>query len=242
MRIGVNIPDDLLKRIEPLKPALNVSQICREAIKAYADSCEARARVTDEGQREAEAQRLFLQDDLIEIDWEAIGWQDGEVWAKTADLEDFEDAFHNFKIAQRKGADWKPWEWPGRRGQLTGLKNYATRRGEHGEWFQQQCELHPETNPFIETEKPYTRGWLAYAGVVWGKIQNLREERRNAWREAVEQARQSRPEPEIPRHIADKLAAPDETGPTQAAAPASDPTPAGAGRKTTSRSAAEDIS
>ena len=231
MRIGVNIPDELLKRVEPLKPAMNVSQICREAIKAYADSCETRVRVTDEDQREAEAQRLFLQDHLIEIDWEAIGWEDAEAWVASADLEDFEDAFHNFKIAQSKGADWKPWEWPGRRGQLTGLKNYTTRRGEHGEWFQQQCELHPETNPFIETEKPYTRGWLAYAGVVWGKIQNLREERRNAWREAVEQARQSRPEPEIPRHIVDQLAGADGKVPTQVTAPALHQTPARARRK-----------
>ena len=231
MRIGVNIPDDLLKRIEPLKPALNVSRICREAIKAYADSCEAWARVTEEDQREAEAQRLFLQDHLIEIDWEAIGWEDAEAWVASADLEDFEDAFHNFKIAQSKGADWKPWEWPGRRGQLTGLKNYTTRGGEHGEWFQQQCELHPETNPFIETEKPYTRGWLAYAGVVWGKIQKLREERNRAWKEAEEQARQSRPEPEIPRHIVDQLAGADGKVPTQVTAPALHQTPARARRK-----------
>ena len=209
MRIGVNIPDELLKRVEPLKPVMNVSQICREAIKAYADSCEARSRVTDEDQRTAEAQRLFLQHKLIEVDWEAIGWKDGEAWARTADLEDFEDAFHNFRIAQSKGADWKPWEWPGRRGHLTRLNSYATWRGEYRDWFHQQCALYPETNPFIDAEKPYTRGWLAYVGVVWGKIQKLREERSKAWRETVEQARNSRPEPRIPRRITDKLGGTD---------------------------------
>ena len=205
MRIGVNIPDELLKRVEPLKPAMNVSQICREAIRAYADSCEARSRVTEEDQRTAEAERLFLQDKLIEVDWEAIGWEDGEEWARTADLEDFEDAFHNFRIAQNKGADWKPWEWPGRTGNLARLRNYSTRRGEHGEWFQQQCNLHPETNPFIDAEKPYTRGWLAYVGVVWGEIQKLREERLRRWRETATQDRNSRTEPRIPRHIVDEL-------------------------------------
>ena len=220
MRIGVNIPDDFLKRFEPLKPAMNVSQICREAIKAYVDIHEARSRVTEEDERIAEAERIFLQDKLIELDWEAIGWKDGEAWVRAADLEDFEDAFHNFRIAQTKGADWKPWEWPGRRGQLTRLKNFGTWRGAHRDWFQQQCALHPETNPFIDAEKPYTRGWLAHVGVVWGKIQKLREERGKAWREAVEQARTSLPEPRIPRRIADKLGGTDTAEVTSTAASA----------------------
>ena len=32
MRIGINIPNDLHRRLEPLKQYVNVSQICREAI------------------------------------------------------------------------------------------------------------------------------------------------------------------------------------------------------------------
>ena len=42
-RIGVNIPNELIKRLEPLKPEMNVSQICREAITRHLEAYE-RAR------------------------------------------------------------------------------------------------------------------------------------------------------------------------------------------------------
>ena len=32
MRIGINIPNELHRRLEPLKQHINISQICREAI------------------------------------------------------------------------------------------------------------------------------------------------------------------------------------------------------------------
>ena len=32
MRIGINIPNELHRRLEPLKQYINISQICRDAI------------------------------------------------------------------------------------------------------------------------------------------------------------------------------------------------------------------
>ena len=59
MRIGVNVPDDLLKQMEPIKHMTNLSQVCREAIKDRVDAYErARARADREGMQEVAAQTM----------------------------------------------------------------------------------------------------------------------------------------------------------------------------------------
>ena len=40
VRIGINIPNELMKRLEPLKRELNISQVCREALTAKAEGHE----------------------------------------------------------------------------------------------------------------------------------------------------------------------------------------------------------
>ena len=73
MRIGLNIPDDLLTRLEPLKPSINVSQICREAIEAYVDSYErASMKIEEDGTLE-EAERIWRQEESRVVDWEELG-------------------------------------------------------------------------------------------------------------------------------------------------------------------------
>jgi hypothetical protein len=54
MRIGINIRNELMRRLEPLKPALNISQVCREALAAKAESYERMvAGLDDDGIRSA---------------------------------------------------------------------------------------------------------------------------------------------------------------------------------------------
>ena len=35
MRIGINVPNDLIKQVKAIDPDVNVSHICREALKSY---------------------------------------------------------------------------------------------------------------------------------------------------------------------------------------------------------------
>ena len=193
MRIGLNIPDDLLARLEPLKPSINVSQICREAIEAYVDSYErASMKMEDDGVLE-EAERIWRQEESRIVDWEELGYVDGKTWIERAELEDLENLFHNLGVAKRKNREpFIPfWRY------IPDTKDFGHRRGEHAEWFIWQCELDETGNPYIRAEREYTRGWLAYVTAVW---QQLGQRRRVRAKEMVDQ-RKSRPQPEVPARL-----------------------------------------
>ena len=50
MRIGINVPNELLQRVKAIRPEVNVSQICREALEESARNAErVRARVAADG-------------------------------------------------------------------------------------------------------------------------------------------------------------------------------------------------
>ena len=84
MRIGVNVPDDLLKQMEPIKHMTNLSQVCREAIKDRVDAYErARARADREGMQEVAA-RLWQEYSEQAVDWETVGYEDAKMWVQLA--------------------------------------------------------------------------------------------------------------------------------------------------------------
>ncbi|GAI08168.1 unnamed protein product, partial [marine sediment metagenome] len=105
MRIGINVPNDLLKRMEPLKQMINVSQVCRDAIQACVDTYErARERARQDGMEEV---AIGLQQELesYDLDWEALGHEDAKLWIQKASLKDFEHFAHNLKGRQEQGKD-----------------------------------------------------------------------------------------------------------------------------------------
>ena len=193
MRIGINVPDELLTQLEPLKPSVNVSQICREAIKAYADSYQGAAnRVEGDGTIE-QAERIWEQEESRFVDWDELGYVDAKDWVERADLEDLENLFHNLGVAKRKNREpFIPfWRY------IPGTKDFGHRRGEHREWFIRQIELGEPGNPFVSAEREYTRGWLTYVTAVWQQVDRLR---RTHAKEMVDH-RESRPQPEVPHHL-----------------------------------------
>ena len=40
MRLGINVPDELLRRVKEIRPRVNVSQVCRQALERYVDIAE----------------------------------------------------------------------------------------------------------------------------------------------------------------------------------------------------------
>ena len=166
MRIGINVPNDLLKRMEPLKQMTNVSQVCRDAIQAWVDMYErARERASQEGMEEI-ALRLRQELERHKVDWEALGHEDAKLWAQIASLKDFEDLFHNMGITKKQGRapglfDAHP---------LPGTKRFHERLFEHKEWLERQIELDERWNPVQQATKEYTHGWLSYITAVWEMV------------------------------------------------------------------------
>ena len=89
MRIGINIPNDLMRRLEPLKPELNISQVCREALEAKAVSHERMLARLDDGEIQEAIEMVWEQEKkflaVIEVDWEVAGYEGAEAWTKAAE-------------------------------------------------------------------------------------------------------------------------------------------------------------
>ena len=163
MRIGINIPNDLLKRMEPLKQMINISQVCRDAIQAQVDTYErARERAKQDGMEEV-ATTLHQELQRYDLDWEALGHEDAKIWVQKASLKDFEHFAHNLKVGRSKGRTPGIWMAP----ILPGTKSYGERAGEHKEWFMRQSELELEYDYHQKAQHDYERGWTSYVISVW---------------------------------------------------------------------------
>ncbi len=163
MRIGINIPNDLLKRMEPLKQMINISQVCRDAIQAQVDTYEsARERAKQDGMEEV-ATILHQELQRCDLDWEALGHEDAKIWIQKASLKDFEHFAHNLKVGRSKGRTPGIWMAP----ILPGTKSYGERAGENKEWFMRQSELELEYDYHQKAQHDYECGWTSYAISVW---------------------------------------------------------------------------
>ena len=40
MRVGINVPDELLRRVKEIRPQVNVSQVCRQALERCVEIAE----------------------------------------------------------------------------------------------------------------------------------------------------------------------------------------------------------
>jgi hypothetical protein len=196
MRIGVNIPNELYERFKPLKGTYNLSQICRDAIKARIDSYErALERANSDGVDEV-ADKIWQEYSAKTIvDWEALGRDDAKVWVQMATLEDFENLFHNVGIRRNKGGDLGAFLWYR---QSMGAKRFEDHIDEHKVWFDRQWELGEITNPHDTAKSRYYDGWFSYVTAVWQKVKS-RISSDSVTREKASQ--QSMTEPELPETI-----------------------------------------
>jgi hypothetical protein len=197
MRIGLNLSNELLERLKPLKNTVNLSQICRDAIKSRIETYERAINQANSDGMQAVADKLWLEYSKRTIlDWESIGCEDAKVWVQLATLQDFEDLFHNIGIHKRKGLE---------SGQFLAriipeAKWFGERQQEHKEWFQRQCELDETTNPFIQAELEYNRGWISYVTAVWNMVKKRITDDATARGKSRQQVKDK---PEIPNHLVD---------------------------------------
>ena len=195
MRIGVNIPNDLYRRMEPIKHTFNVSQVCREALEAHVEDYErARDRLEADDIDET-VNRLFSEEEHMTVDWKELGWTDAKVWVEGASKEYFDHIFHKVDVLKRQGRPvWIAAEYPLH---VEGAKVFSQRVGEHNKYFERLIDLHPEGNPHADAQEEYHRAWLAFVCAVREKIRQLSEEQYKAKCEAAN----LRSEPEVPEQL-----------------------------------------
>ncbi|MBP1706676.1 MAG: hypothetical protein H6Q39_400 [Chloroflexi bacterium] len=186
MRIGINIPDDLLKRMEPLKNVTNISQVCRNSIKTYVEAFErATTRVEKDGINKV-ADRLSNELVPPVFDWELIGIEDAKTWVQLAKVEDFQCLMERLKVLEGQGRP--PYEVPLPR--VQGTKVFEQRAYEHEEWFDRLADSDPLVNPYIEAKAAYQRGKISYILSVWRLAQSMSQEKYKAQVAALQKAKQ----------------------------------------------------
>jgi len=173
MRIGINIPDDLLKRLEPLKTVTNVSQICREAIAMHVEAYErALIQAKEDGMNEIAA-RLGNMIVPQEVDWELLGIEDAKMWVLLAKLGDFEYLLHRLDVLERQGRS--PYQVP--IPDVQGVKFFENHLSDYDEWFEKLIAADEQTDHYANAKFKYQRAKLSYILSVWNMAREVANER-----------------------------------------------------------------
>lgn len=212
MRIGVNIPNELMRRLKPLKPMLNVSQVCREAIASHVEKYENAISDLDGGVTKAALERVTSEElrrrSILNVDWEAEGYEFAVMWVRAADWQDW-NQWHSIQAhlerQGRPGWDIEP--------RLHGVSE-SRMEGFDDRWHTFHELIMSQSDEFLDwmdensinpdwdvAKREFGRAWITYLKAAWQRIQQRREEWYDARREERVAGRSNRPEPEIPDHL-----------------------------------------
>ena len=205
MRIGINVPNGLLQQVKEIRPEVNVSQVCREALEHRVHvAMIAAARAHDDGV-EVQVERLggLVSRPPGEPDWLAYAIEDAAEWVKVVTPKAWEQFIHQADVLRRRGRDETEmvdlWSRGG------GVKGYYGRLHEHDEWFEYQLEVQFESGVTSDThakaKEEYARAWLGYVNEARHLLEKRRSEELKKLREERKEYRRSLPKPEAPPQL-----------------------------------------
>ena len=211
MRIGINVPNDLLNRVKALQPQVNISQICRESLTKLADNHDlAVERVRSDG-TVARVLEFFSEEGelLVEPDWVGYALDDAAAWVSKVSPEDWADFWwRNGSLESVDGDLLRFVEYEPRK---AGTKGWHERHDEHGEWIIAQYDeqfargVSSGRNILQECRQEYGRAWLTYVKEVRRQqlayIEAKRQARLADWEREKEEAMRSRKAPEVPPQL-----------------------------------------
>ena len=210
MRLGINVPDKLIKRIKELDPGVNISQVCRETLKSYCRALERINNWIEDYDDEVEEQMMGLsQEPPVEPDWVGYGLEAARDWVRAVEpyaWQSFWYSHDRFKDEAKEPT--LPIEFYSR----SGVNSFHTRFMENEAWFRPPLAGPTEgdrRDAFDKAHEDYHRAWLGYVNEVRRKQLQYYEEIRNRVLAEREEALKARPEPEVPPQL---LKAPTERG------------------------------
>ena len=207
MRLGINVPNELLKRVKEIRPQVNVSKVCREALEHRVEIAErAKAQAIDDGLDEPVARLAqFAEAPPIEPDWVAYALDDARNWTQSVTPEDWKMFIYQSDFRRAKG--WEEADmvdhWSGS-GDDRGLTYRLYVMGESKEWFEHQFEEQFESGgPDLheKAREEYSRAWLGYVHEARRKLEKLHKEEYDRVMAERAEYRQSRPAPELPQQL-----------------------------------------
>lgn len=206
MRIGVNVPNELLKRAKEIEPRVNISQVCRKALESLVEVAERTHSQTVSDGIADHVTRLFdpAGTPITEPDWVALALDDARWWVSIVTPEDWEYFLENYDGLLDRGVELDSfvdlWSYgEGGRGLHYCLFEH------NREWLTSQYKLRNArvrvSNPYEKATQAYVRAWLGYVNEVRRKIdQHYKDEYKRVMAERAAY-RQSLPKPEVPSQL-----------------------------------------
>jgi hypothetical protein len=172
MRIGINIPDDLDRRLGPFKSSINVSQLCKDVITEYVSLRERAQEEAESDKVDKLASRLFEERKKTRVDWELFGLEDARAWASSASRDEWDTLLDWIDCREAQGKS--PFDARIPIPRVKGVKNYYDRQYEidiDSGWF--ELHINDEANPYVVAQSQYQRGFLAYIMIVRQKLREM---------------------------------------------------------------------
>ena len=202
MRIGINVPSELLKQVKEISPAVNVSQVCREALKQRVEVAQrAAAQAVNDGvDRCVERLDSLVAKPPIEPDWEALALADARAWVSTVAPWLWKMFFDEADFFRRTGRDEMELVgfYQDGGGSVSHMREHMR---ENEEWYDLNFECGTDSYVREKATREYGRAWLSYVYEVRSLLEKRhKEEYDRVMAERAEQ-RRSRPDPELPSQL-----------------------------------------
>ena len=205
MRIGVNVPNEILKQIKEVRPKVNVSQVCREALQ---ERVEIAQRAVAQTVEDNVSERVAQLDEsttkpVIEPDWERLALEDAREWVRKVTPEAWNTFVNQSDFFRREGRDESVMisSWAS----SANVKGPDIRLWENRDWFIEQYDLQfltgTESNLQEQARKKYGRTWLVY---VYEARRLLEKHRKDEYDRIMAErviALESSPAPELPTQL-----------------------------------------
>lgn len=212
MRIGINIPNELMRRLEPLKPELNISQVCREALISKAEKHENAMRHLEDERTHKALNEVFEQESkfraIFDMDWEEKGYENAVLWVQCATLRNWNDLYKLRAIRREQGRP--EWEAELRLVSDEGkrvpcfdelYRDYYDTRLAQGDEFYDWLEAQDVDIDWDYAHRAYGQSWLTYVDAAWNVICEWLERDQQTLSEKRDDTRANRPTPVVPEHL-----------------------------------------
>ena len=201
MGIGINVPNELLERVKAIRPEVNVSQICRDALEKRARNAQrVREEVAEDGVEKHLARigesEIFP---LIEPDWEGLALEDARDWLARATTEDWERYLEIRLFLERRGRENETW-FADVHG-IDEVKRFPLRESEHREWLLAQYEIDSESSAIVDARERYEVTFIAYLEEVRKLWERHRKERRDEVMAERRERMREKANPELPPQL-----------------------------------------
>ena len=205
MRIGINVPDELLRRVKEIRPQVSVSQVCRQALERYVEIAEmAKAQaIADDVDEDVDRLAQSVKAPVVEPDWVTYALEDARDWIGKVTPEEWEFFIHQSDVLGKQGRDEAEMVdiWS-QSGNDNGLPH---RLHENRAWFEYQFEerLEAGDSPDLhdKARDEYSRVWLGYVHEVRRRLESHYKDEYDRVMAERAKHRKSLQDPELPPQL-----------------------------------------